>query len=112
MYIGVDHSQLVDLAKRAFSFLPEGDPAHTEVTKYHGGGVANYNILLCTGYTEHIGGYSPQLSFCLVVIVSTGYRAHIEFEFQLYLPSYELVCRDVHNQGPRNCVCIKFLFPS
>ena len=35
--LGVDHSQLVDLAKAAFSFLPKGDPATKEATKYHGG---------------------------------------------------------------------------
>lgn len=34
---GVDHSQLVDLAKAAFSFLPKGEPAAKEASKYHGG---------------------------------------------------------------------------
>ncbi|KAL9956545.1 hypothetical protein ACROYT_G038033 [Oculina patagonica] len=39
--VGVDHSQLVDLAKAAFSFLPGGEPAPKEATKYHGGEVMN-----------------------------------------------------------------------
>ena len=36
-WTGVDHSQLVDLAKAAFSFLPKGEPAAKEASKYHGG---------------------------------------------------------------------------
>ncbi|KAJ7372694.1 Cytochrome b-c1 complex subunit 2, mitochondrial [Desmophyllum pertusum] len=40
--VGVDHSQLVDLAKAAFSFLPEGEPVPKEATKYHGGEVMNF----------------------------------------------------------------------
>ena len=36
-WTGVDHSQLVDLAKAAFSFLPNGEPAAKEASKYHGG---------------------------------------------------------------------------
>ena len=36
-WTGVDHSQLVDLAKAAFSFLPKGEAAAKEASKYHGG---------------------------------------------------------------------------
>lgn len=40
--VGVDHSELVDLAKAAFSFLPTGEPAAKEASKYHGGEVMNF----------------------------------------------------------------------
>jgi len=40
--VGVDHSQLVDLANAAFSFLPEGETASKEPTKYHGGEVMTF----------------------------------------------------------------------
>lgn len=36
-WAGVDHGQLVGLAEAAFSFLPQGEAAPNEPTKYHGG---------------------------------------------------------------------------
>lgn len=40
--VGVDHNELVDLAKGALSFLPEGEAAPKEATKYHGGEVLTF----------------------------------------------------------------------